>query len=524
MSMVKNNKKDLIEQLRGITQKRFIQIATAATVLTSTPSMAQQNIEQNNKNIAKTEQYSSNETSQEYSSSISFTEAQQDLQLELDTALANNLISKMHSPVDQSSQDLNLSKACIGNLNYLSCVFHGCGKKDSKNNKKIPEIKKVQQGHERFRENDLAYFRPVDNTIYFQDNKQSIDSVEMRDSQIAGISHQYEFFAGNPAAHNSTILHEKGHWQTINSCNLDKLKNPADIFRCYRIDEKRSYVIEYLNVANQYSILKEQGIETIQFNNEKHSIEGLLDFYPGLREYVKENGFSIQNKTDIEKITEIACKDWDKYFDKNYSQQFYISTLVYGKSANTFDVLSHDPKEYDKVVDKMLNNVYIGHNTYVDIPRGPLDNMNHEQTLEVLGDKSISLPEYYPLTFNEVMQLSKYYESKGITDNQEKSNALLADFESVIYRTSTLDSNLASILTKDELNITYADGLSQTINKKGEQTLSYQGNQININQYKAYSQNSQIETNIPTDKKSSNTQTQVITNTLLAKINNSNNH
>lgn len=438
--MSDKDKIETINKLRGVT------IGLAATVsLSPAPVNAQEQTHINNE-----------------TSSNKITLTAQPTEASIDTTNTIDFMEAAAS-VEQNAPQINMDNAQIGNLNYITCFFNSAtGNVDKQQtDSKRPEIERIDSSNENYAAGANAYYSHHEEKIYMQNINHDISDnlSDYLHKQEMGIMADYR--NGNPVALNAIAQHELTHWRNDNFSGMENLKYPSDVYRYDRVNEKMATTVEYLNIANQYSILKQQGIESIEFNGEKVSTESLLEFYPGLKDYITENGFSADNKKDIKNITQIACDYWEKECAQGvYQEQSYNATLAYSGVENLFEVTGNDKKTYDKVVNNMLENVPIGNNTYVDLPRDIIDNFSHEQTMEALNNQAV-YGELCPITYQEVNKLNQYYESMGIKDNAQKQEQLLADFENIVNRRTENNGLLSALANKGSVSITYADGVTE---------------------------------------------------------------
>ena len=255
-----------------------------------------------------------------------------------------------------------------------------------------------------FNENFLAYFSPNNpNSIVLQ--KMTPLSEELAQTyKDKGLNYVAEYRKGNPVALNLAALHEWGHQQAIvNSNPKDNLQYFSDFYRNDRLNEKRSKAIEYLYIANQYSQLKAQGVETVEYGGKKYPTESILDICPEIKNYLTENNFSIDDKKQVRDIVKIASDTWNTKHAKTYSYQLFTNAEVNMAADNIFQTLHQDEHAYNKVANDMLKKVHVGFNTNLDLRycRDLLDDCTHEDVLIAVKDKKLN---YVSTTFDEIME------------------------------------------------------------------------------------------------------------------------
>ena len=77
--------------------------------------------------------------------------------------------------------------------------------------------------------------------------------------------HESAFIMGDPAARAATLYHEGTHMKHhLHDGNGELKKLPVNAAKADRLTETTAKAAEYLNIALQYSFMKEQGIQTIQ--------------------------------------------------------------------------------------------------------------------------------------------------------------------------------------------------------------------------------------------------------------------
>lgn len=478
--MSKDSLKERLKQLRGVA------IGLAATVAVApAPAMAQQNSAQNNGNdgnkVTLTQSVSSSSVADNIAT-ISFTEAQAAFE-QANSGANQDLLNQATSPIKAKDRNLDLENAHIGNLNKRALDVGMYKRADIPNKvKKQPKVRRITPDSPDYNPRASASYTVTGNVINMQVSGERPSAEELDLVHYNERAKSSEYHNNNPVAQNATYLHELGHWNTYSQGSSEKLRYPADMYRNDRLDEKRSIAIEYLYIANQYSMLKQQGLETYEVNGEKLPLDNMLEFYPGIKDYVKENGFDARNEQQVRDLAEMAGKYWDKYHSGPYQTQHYMAAIYASQPDNLFDCVKTDTKTYDEVANMMMTGVYIGHNTYVNLPRDVLDNCSHEDAMAYLNDKTVFDRRETSMTFGEVAKLNDYYESKGIHSNKEKDNLLRESYESAIRRSGG-DIGVEAILLENNNTKTYADGLVERQSEGSKIVVAKDGTEVNLTNY-----------------------------------------
>ena len=385
--------------------------------------------------------------------------------------------------VDYNNEDFRMKyyDSYVGNLNLETCRYVEFKSMRSPIKKeKRPEIVTIDKSHPMFNENYLAYFFPTSpNTIFLQ-KMDPLSEDLAKEFKDTGLNYIVEYRKGNPVAKNLAAYHEWGHQQAINNANPEEnLQYFSDLYRNDRLNEKRSKAIEYLYIANQYSQLKERGIETIEYGGEKHPVESILEICPELKDYLTQNNFDINNKEQVRDIVKISSDTWNSKHAETYKAQHFNFAKICLHADNLFQTIGHDDKAYDKVANNMLKNVLVDFNTNIDLRycKDLLDDYSHEDVLTEVKDKN---PRYSSLTFGEVIQIDNYFNSIGLSSDSDKAQYLEENFKNIVTRQGPVDEGLKDMLLSPEnASIKYADGMEET--KDGK--LSMNGVTIDLNQY-----------------------------------------
>lgn len=381
--------------------------------------------------------------------------------------MSQKIIQQKSMPIEVDYQNREFVEqyyaSHVGNLNLETCRYQNSQSKTSKMKvQKRPDIITINQDHPMFNENFLAYFSPNNpNSIVLQ--KMTPLSEELAQTyKDKGLNYVAEYRKGNPVALNLAALHEWGHQQAIvNSNPKDNLQYFSDFYRNDRLNEKRSKAIEYLYIANQYSQLKAQGVETVEYGGKKYPTESILDICPEIKNYLTENNFSIDDKKQVRDIVKIASDTWNTKHAKTYSYQLFTNAEVNMAADNIFQTLHQDEHAYNKVANDMLKKVHVGFNTNLDLRycRDLLDDCTHEDVLIAVKDKKLN---YVSTTFDEIIKIDNYLSSIGIAD-KNKAQFLEENYKNITTRQGPVDEGLKNLLlASDNATIKYADGIIET--------------------------------------------------------------
>lgn len=454
--MSDNSLKNRLQQLRGVA------VGVAATVVLSpAPVNAQENTVQNNdvnsNNITLNEQEVKHHM--DASATIGFMEAKDSLEINHDT---NVLSVNQDKDVELKQAMANIDQRALDVGRYKPVKLPNSIKKE-------PKVKTITPDSPDYNPRASASYSAKGNVITMQISGEKPTAEEIERAHYNEMAKSTEYHNGDQVSQNATYFHERGHWATYSQSGSEKLKYPADIYRIDRLDEKRSIAIEYLYIANQYSILKQQGLETYEVNGEKRPLDNMLEFYPGLKDYVKEHGFDAKNPEDIRALTETSSRYWDKTYSNPYKSQHYSAAINTSETPTVFDCIKTDQKTYDEVANKMMTGVYIGHETYVDLPREILDNYSHENTMNDLREKTVWNRRETSTTFGDVEKINEYFVAQGINNDKEKDKLLHKAFEQTTKDSGkTMDVVLDGMLSEMNKSKTYTDTSSEI--KKDDNT------------------------------------------------------
>ena len=301
-----------------------------------------------------------------------------------------------------------------------------------------------------------------------------------------GFKNQSEYLKWNPIAITANLVHEGAHMKHMRYDGFLTLKKPIDIVKVDNLTEKIAYTSENLYAANQYSLLKKEGVKNIEINSEQQPIENILTMYPGLKEAVSEQGFDPQNKKDVEKVVRLSSDFWDKNRAKQYQRQHQNLVLTKSSVDNLIQCCAHDDKQYDDIAKKMLQNTYISNNTNIDLSeyRDILDNMTTDKAKEILANEPIGIE----LTYGQINKVNDYLDTLNLKTEEEKMAYLQQNYEKITLRNEPYDEKLKEIMMQSGLEehkntVFYADGLIEKIDANGHQILSSKEETIDITAY-----------------------------------------
>lgn len=382
---------------------------------------------------------------------------------------AEKYLEQMKVPLSLESEKLDIiqnyaNDSKVGDLNFLVLNMRTVKRADNNPQRKLKQPKDLvkpsdihllDENNTIINDGALAV-AGVNGHVYLKVFNQTDNAKAQTVTQ--GIQGIEEYKAGNIVAMISTLLHEYVHVKHNLYDNMDKLTHPADIYRANRATEKIAYASQNLYAAQLYTILNDNGVSTLEINGKKIQTESVLDFYPGLKDYVLQNGFSTSKK-DIYAISKIATDYWNANRQNGYMIQNTIAATMRYNTDNLFETIKSDAKQYDNTISKMLKNVYIGNNTNVNLPRELFDDLSFDEAISKLDNKNIA----GDLTIHKIKELDTYLTGKNITSSAEKNDYLRQQFDNIVLRKGNQDEGLLNILlntdSENKGTIIYADGL-----------------------------------------------------------------
>lgn len=223
---------------------------------------------------------------------------------------------------------------------------------------------------------DISLIKPAEKDQEF------VEAAELKESKNFSVS----WHKGNPFAINNVLVHEGNHaLHTSEDVYSDYTSNASatDAVRFTFCTEAIAHTSECLNAAMVYTNLKNSGAKTFQYQDAKGNmqempIEDLLSMFSDeLKDYVVKNGFNPSDKKSVKEVAEIGIKFW-KERSKLYAVEggqfdrwgaLNESNKAKGDKYYLELILNRNQKsdEYNKMIDRMLEDVYIGNNTAVDL-------------------------------------------------------------------------------------------------------------------------------------------------------------
>lgn len=403
--------------------------------------------------------------------------------------LSKKYLEQMKLPVvlkdgEQENIDNYAMKSRVGDLNFLVLNMHSKERQNQTNkaNFKQPKdlikqsnINLVGEDSPLLNENALAVCSK-DGKIYLKVfDKNNEKSVKVTQG-IQGIE---EYKAGNTVAMISTLIHEAVHLKHNLYDNMEGLSYPADKYRANRATEKMAYAAQNMYAAQLYHIMKNNGISELEINGNMVSAESVLDYYPGLKDYVLKNGFSPNSKKDVNDVSKIASDYWNEHRQNGYKIQNSLVASMRHNAGNIFETLQTDKKLYDATINKMLKDIYIGNNTNVNLSREIFDDFTLDDALNAMKNINIA----GDLTVKKVQDIDTYLTSINITDNEAKLSYLKENFDHMVLRNGNYDVNLQKVLldtdSENKGTIVYADGLTEKW-QDGKHTISGKSGEADI--------------------------------------------
>lgn len=302
---------------------------------------------------------------------------------------------------------------------------------------------------------------------------EQIEAMRAKDDANNPYNYALKYAEGDVITKNNIAVHEGVHYQHYNYDGMqDKQTTPTAAVIENHLTEKIAYTAQYMNLAHTYTLMKEQGATHYQtvINGEvtNRPLAEMLDTYPGLREAVEKHGFDPKNNKDIQKITELASTNWDTIYQSRYQKQHisaadaaldYQNSLPFSeRMAN----LENEKEHLDQVKARMLTNVNIGNNTYVDLSKQAdlLDNLPFHEA-ENLVKKANGNTK--PLSYSDMKVVNDYLESKGLTTDEQKDSYIAEQYNKIANRLPGQDDELLLAMTKYNKNVRYTDGIKETI-------------------------------------------------------------
>lgn len=298
---------------------------------------------------------------------------------------------------------------------------------------------------------------PQETAEYLQNNAQHSLTPEVADSKLNNTLRQL-----------ITIYHENLHRKNNLYDGSGKLGDtPINAMKKNRLTETTAKATEYLATAQLYTNLKEQGVKNLSIDGEIKPLESMLDLCPNLREVIEKEGFDINDKQSVRNVVKAASDYWHQEVKTLYTEQ-HANTARHNVEewvsfATQVRTAQEDPdKRYQETSERMMDNVYIGSNTYVDLNhcRDLLDTMSNEEAQQIMNDYNIK--DKQTPSKETLLAVDKYLEQKGAHTDEEKQAMLEEAFIKIVYRDADADKELKDIMLSNGGSIKYSDGLIET--------------------------------------------------------------
>lgn len=242
---------------------------------------------------------------------------------------------------------------------------------------------------------------------------------------------------------------------------------PENAIKENRLTETTAKAAEYLAIAQLYTSLKEQGVEQLEIDGAVKPLESMLDYCPNLREAIEKDGFDANNPQSVRNVVEAASDYWHKTFEQAYEEQHADAAKQNMEERVPFATRLRTSREapeerYLQTSERMLQNIYIGSNTRVDLThcRDLLDTMGNEDAKELMKRNNIK-PK--PKPSKEMLEaVDKYLEKRGAKTDEEKQTLLQEEFVKITHRDKDADQELKNIMLGNGGSIRYANGLVET--------------------------------------------------------------
>lgn len=301
-------------------------------------------------------------------------------------------------------------------------------------------------------------FSPTSRLIYINDSYFSNENNNTDSS--SGYKMYDEARKGNPAAYNCLIYHELNHKHNWEHDGLGQLTfTPINAAKGDILTEKISLCTEYLHMVQEYNNYKKQGIKTIEYNNQQHHIDSLLEICPGLKEAITQHGSDLNDPKTKKAIVQAAMTYWDKERGKVYTKDggqteqttfdgyMYFITHPFSKQLQC---LQQEEETYNKVSTAMLSDINIG-DCQISLTdcKDIIDTFTNEDAkkmmMQKLPSKASPIPEPMP-TLQEYQEINTYLESIGKTTDAEKMQHIVQTLETASPFLDSYDKKLEDIM------------------------------------------------------------------------------
>lgn len=223
------------------------------------------------------------------------------------------------------------------------------------------------------------------------------------------------------------------------------------------LDEKKSYEIR--------DFLRQKNLDIKITQYKEVPIEEILNTKPDLKNFILEKGFDAKDPQSVRDVVELASNNWHTYVKESYKKQHLgnvhdnYTLLTFSEQLKT---LKDEDKTYKEVSNNVLQNVYIGQDTYIDLThcQDLLDTCSREEASTALEQNKRT-----HLSLEEMEAINNHLEKLGLTTDEEKHKYLTDFVGKTIYREQTADPELLNILLSKNHEICYADNIAVTYDK-----------------------------------------------------------
>ena len=257
---------------------------------------------------------------------------------------------------------------------------------------------------------------------------------------------------GNPAALNCLIYHELNHKHNYDHDGLGQLSwTPTNAAKGDILTEKLSLCTEYLHMVEEYNTYKAEGKKTIEYNGEQHSIDSLLEVYPGLKEAVDKHGTDLNNPETKKAIVQAAMTYWQQDREKAYTRPTGQTRTLINEGYHNFEncsfskqleLLQQEEDTYNKVATAMMSDINIG-NQQISLTdcRDIIDTFSTEDAQKMIKEECITLP-----SLQEYQEINTYLESIGKTSDEEKMKHISQTIKTASSSLDSYDRDLENII------------------------------------------------------------------------------
>ena len=237
--------------------------------------------------------------------------------------------------------------------------------------------------------------------------------------------------------------------------------------------EKIAKATEILTFAQMYTTLKENGIDSININNEMVPADRLLDFYPGIDKVLKERDFSLNDPKCINDICEFSSKYWDQ----NSSDLYILQSKQSCNQDPQLVAMIYNAKNWDKRIELMGKNIQVL-GAEIDLTQENLETLAppQEHLDTVLNGKTFASNE-------DLLKLDDYLNSIGLKNTKERAEYINKQSEYILSRSGgEIDKNFLNGLiecsSKNGGEIVFVDGIKATFSEEGNVVLTSHDNKI----------------------------------------------